>query len=206
MSKDKFTHSALHTAAALACAAIALTAGWSTTHALAEETKVGVIMEARPAEQPWSGAVYDALQGIVKKDPSVKLLLSYKAYDPTSAEPVARQMIVAGAIIFLAGCAHGDLARLHLAETRLTTWLGFAYLVIIGSLGGYPVYLWLMRVCPPAKAATVPYMNLLVAIFLGWSLGHETITIRLLIGTAIVLASVALVLRTKASDVIPPGD
>jgi len=119
---------------------------------------------------------------------------------------VARQMIVAGAILLLVGCVHGDLNHLHLTETRLTAWLGFAYLVLIGSLGGYPVYMWLMRVCPPAKAATVPYVNLLVAIFLGWSLGHETITLRLLIGTAIVLSSVAIVLRTKAPEVIPAVD
>ena len=119
---------------------------------------------------------------------------------------VARQMIVAGAILILAGALEGDLERLHLSHTRPTAWLGFAYLLVIGSLGGYPIYIWLMRVCPPAKAATVPYVNLLVAVFLGWSLGHETITPRLLIGTAIVLASVALVLRTKTPDIIPPGD
>jgi drug/metabolite transporter (DMT)-like permease len=118
--------------------------------------------------------------------------------------PVARQMMVAGATLLLAGCFHGDLGRLHLAEVRSSAWLGFVYLVVIGSLGGYPVYIWLMRVCPPAKAATVPYVNLLVAVFLGWSLGHETISLRLLIGTAIVLASVAIVLRTKAPEDIPP--
>jgi hypothetical protein len=37
------------------------------------------------------------------------------------------------------------------------------------------------------------------------TLGHKTITPRLLIGTAIVLFSVALVLRTKAPDAVPPG-
>jgi len=118
--------------------------------------------------------------------------------------PVARQMIVAGAVLLLVGSLHGDWRRLHLAETRLTAWLGFAYLVLIGSLGGYPVYIWLMRACPPARAATVPYVNLIVAVFLGWSLGHEIITLRLLAGAAIVLTSVALVLRTTAE--IPPGD
>jgi drug/metabolite transporter (DMT)-like permease len=62
-----------------------------------------------------------------------------------------------------------------------------------------------MRVCAPAKAATVPYVNLIVAVFLGWSLGHETITARRLVGTAIVLASVAIVLRAKPRA-IAPGD
>jgi basic membrane lipoprotein Med (substrate-binding protein (PBP1-ABC) superfamily) len=65
----------------------------------AEETKIGLIMEARPAEQPWSAAVYDAAQALAKKNPSLKFLQSYKAYDPTSAEPVARQMLQEGAVI-----------------------------------------------------------------------------------------------------------
>ncbi len=120
--------------------------------------------------------------------------------------PVARQMIVAGAALLIVGCFHGDLNRLHLSDVHLFSWLGFTYLVLIGSLGGYPVYIWLMRVCPPSKAATVPYVNLIVAVFLGWSLGHETITLRLLIGTAIVLSSVAIVLRAKPPEVIAPGD
>jgi basic membrane lipoprotein Med (substrate-binding protein (PBP1-ABC) superfamily) len=76
---------------------LAMAAGVST-HAVAAETKIGIIMEARPAEQPWSAAIYDAAQALVKKNPSLKLLQSYKAYDPTSAEPVARQMLQEGAV------------------------------------------------------------------------------------------------------------
>jgi len=67
--------------------------------AAAEELKVGLIMEARPAEQPWSAAIYDAAQALTKKNPSLKFLQSYKAYDPTSAEPVARQMLQEGAVV-----------------------------------------------------------------------------------------------------------
>ena len=65
----------------------------------AEDIKVGIIMEARPAEQPWSAAIYDAAQALGKKNPSLKFLQSYKAYDPTSAEPVARQMLQEGAVV-----------------------------------------------------------------------------------------------------------
>jgi drug/metabolite transporter (DMT)-like permease len=109
----------------------------------------------------------------------------------------ARQLIVAGAVLFGLGVLHGDLARVHLSHVRPSAWLGFAYLLFIGSAGGYPIYLWLMRTCPPSKVATIPYVNLLVAIFLGWSLGHETITPQMLGGTAIVLVAVGIVLRAR---------
>jgi drug/metabolite transporter (DMT)-like permease len=120
--------------------------------------------------------------------------------------PVARQMIVAGVALILAGLFHGDFSHLHLESVHLPAWIGFWFLVIIGSLGGYTIYIWLMRVCAPAKAATIPYANLLVAVFVGWWLGHETITPRLLIGSAIVVASVALVLRTKQPEEVVTGD
>jgi drug/metabolite transporter (DMT)-like permease len=115
--------------------------------------------------------------------------------------PVARQMIVAGLALLGASALHGDFTQVHLRTIQMETWLAWLYLVVIGSLLGYPVYLWLMRICPPAKAATIPYVNLLVAIFLGWSLGHEAITLRLLIGTAIVVSSVAIVLRARPKPV-----
>jgi drug/metabolite transporter (DMT)-like permease len=111
--------------------------------------------------------------------------------------PVARQMIVAGAVLLVLGLLHGDLARVHLGTVRPSAWLGFAYLLLIGSATGYPVYIWLMRICPPSKVATIPYANLLVAVAAGWTLGHETLTPRLLAGTGIVVASVAIVLRAK---------
>ena len=117
--------------------------------------------------------------------------------------PVARQMIVAGAVLLAVGLLHGDGARLHPASVRLSAWLGFAYLLVIGSASGYPVYIWLMRTCPPAKVATIPYMNLLVAVGAGWALGHETITPRLLAGTGLVVASVAIVLRAQVKSTAP---
>jgi drug/metabolite transporter (DMT)-like permease len=117
--------------------------------------------------------------------------------------PVARQMIVAGAVLLTVGLLHGDGAHLHPSQVRASAWLGFAYLLFIGSASGYPVYIWLMRICPPAKVATIPYMNLLVAVGVGWALGHETITPRLLAGTGIVVASVALVLRAQLKPATP---
>jgi basic membrane lipoprotein Med (substrate-binding protein (PBP1-ABC) superfamily) len=98
MSNCNICPTSLVIASLISCA-IAVPVVLPTSAAVAADTKIGIIMEARPAEQPWSAAIYDAAQSIAKKDPSIKLLLSYKAYDPTSAEPVARQMIEEGAVL-----------------------------------------------------------------------------------------------------------
>ena len=96
---------------------LAVTCGPPIPAAAAEELKIGIIMEARPAEQPWSAAIYDAAQALGKKNPSLKFLQSYKAYDPTSAEPVARQMLQEGAVILdMHSFALNDVAHLLAKE------------------------------------------------------------------------------------------
>jgi basic membrane lipoprotein Med (substrate-binding protein (PBP1-ABC) superfamily) len=112
----------------------------------AAETKIGIIMEARPAEQPWSAAIYDAAQALTKKDPSIKLLLSYKAYDPTSAEPVARQMIEEGAVVV-------DMHSFALNDVAHTLAKGFPKIPMSVSSFDPPVQ-------PNLSIGTASYLNI----------------------------------------------
>ena len=71
------------------------------------------------------------------------------------------------------------------------------YLIICGSLVGYTAYIYILGHAPAAKVSTYAYVNPVVAVFLGWLVLHETIDRYILIGSAIVIASVVLV--TSAS-------
>ena len=42
---------------------------------------IGLIMEARPEVEPWSLAWHDAAEAMKKKDPSIKVIESYEAYE-----------------------------------------------------------------------------------------------------------------------------
>ena len=81
---------------------------------------------------------------------------------------------------------------------------GFAYLILIGSLVGYTAYVWLLGNVPISTAATYAYVNPVVAILLGVVVLSETVTWRIVAGAAIVLASVALVIRNEAARVVEP--
>ena len=61
--------------------------------AIAQDVKIGLIMEARPAEQPWSAAIFDSAEKLKNEDKGVSFSQSFKAFDPTSAEPIARQLL-----------------------------------------------------------------------------------------------------------------
>ncbi len=76
------------------------------------EVIVGMIMEARPAAQPWSAAIHDSSELLVAANPGVRIVQTYDAYDPTSAEPNARQLIDDGAaVIVFHSFALDDLAQ-----------------------------------------------------------------------------------------------
>jgi basic membrane lipoprotein Med (substrate-binding protein (PBP1-ABC) superfamily) len=73
---------------------------------------IGLIMEARPEVEPWSLAWHDAAEAMKKKDPSIKVIESYEAYDSARAEPVARQMLDSGAnVLVLSTFVLSDVAK-----------------------------------------------------------------------------------------------
>jgi drug/metabolite transporter (DMT)-like permease len=56
---------------------------------------------------------------------------------------------------------------------------------------------WLLRNAPISRVATYAYVNPVVAIFLGWILLSEQITSAIVIGAALIVASVALVVTRE---------
>jgi drug/metabolite transporter (DMT)-like permease len=74
------------------------------------------------------------------------------------------------------------------------------YLVVCGSWIGYTAYIWLLRHVPTSKVSTYAYVNPVVAVFLGWLIAHEPIDRYILVGSAIVVASVILVTSAKVKS------
>lgn len=108
--------------------------------------------------------------------------------DPFSA--TAWQMIAAGAANFLVAFALGDLSHTVWTARGIAAVL---YLVVFGSWVGYTAYIWLLGHVPTSKVSTYAYVNPVVAVFLGWLVLHERVDLYILAGSAIVVASVALV-------------
>ena len=105
----------------------------------------------------------------------------------------AMQMVCGGALLWIVGLGIGEASHLHVASFTTRAVLSLAYLIVFGSLLTFTAYVWLLQVCSPALVSTHSYINPVVAIFLGWALAGEALTSRTLLGTAMVLGSVALV-------------
>jgi len=73
----------------------------------------------------------------------------------------------------------------------------WVYLVIFGSIVGYTAYVWLLANAPLGTVSTYAYVNPVVAIGLGVLFRGELLTWRLVLGAAIVVGSVAAVVRQE---------
>ncbi|RPE08215.1 EamA family transporter [Chitinophaga lutea] len=82
-------------------------------------------------------------------------------------------------------------------EMTTRTWGAIVYLVLFGSLVGFTAYSWLVNNAPPQLTATYAYVNPVVAIFLGWLILDEKLSIQSFIGSAIVIAGVVLMTLKK---------
>lgn len=105
----------------------------------------------------------------------------------------ALQMLSAGAFLGIACLITGEWARVDLPAISARSWLAFGYLVAFGSLLGFSAYVWLLRVAKTSHVSTYAYVNPIVALILGASIGHETITPAMLVAAAVTLVGVVLV-------------
>ena len=74
--------------------------------------------------------------------------------------------------------------------------MAWMYLTFIGTMA-FIAYAWLLRTAPLPLVATYSYVNPLVAIILGYLLGKEIISPRILFAAGLIVGSVTLVSRQK---------
>jgi len=117
----------------------------------------------------------------------------HSALPHDAALSTGMQMLVGGAFCLLIGLATGEGARFDPSAVTARSAAAFAYMVTAGSFIGFTSYVWLLRVSTPTKVATHAFVNPLVAVLLGWSLGHEMLTGRMVLAAIAIIAAVALI-------------
>jgi drug/metabolite transporter (DMT)-like permease len=110
----------------------------------------------------------------------------------------AWQMLLGGGVCALTGALAGELGDFQPAEFSLRSLVAFAYLVVFGSWLAFTAYAWLLQNAPVSRVATYAYVNPVVAIALGWAILDEAVTATTFAGAAVIVASVAAVVRTEA--------
>ena len=113
------------------------------------------------------------------------------------------QMTIAGLLMVVAGAVAGELGDIHWGALSAESLGAFAYLIFIGSIVAYSAYTWLLQHAPVSRVSTYAYVNPVIAVFLGWIVLSEQITALTLVGAAVIVASVAFIVRHETA---PPPD
>ena len=119
-------------------------------------------------------------------------------HPPSLLQTAAMQMLAGGALCGLLGALLGEWRSFHPSAVSGRSAMAFLYLVVFGSIVAFTAYTWLLRAARPARVGTYAFVNPVVAVFLGWALGGEAVTGRILVAGAVIVGGVILILRARS--------
>lgn len=104
------------------------------------------------------------------------------------------EMVCGGLIMITVGLLAGERFT---GDYGPRTWLALSYLVVFGSMLAFTAYVWLLANAPISLVATYAYVNPVIAVFLGWLILDEAVTVPVVVGGGIVVAAVAMVITAE---------
>jgi drug/metabolite transporter (DMT)-like permease len=114
----------------------------------------------------------------------------------------ALQMLFGGIIVSLVGLAIGETSRFALNPR---TFVALAYLTVFGSVIAYSAYVFALAHMRTTHSSLYAYVNPVVAVFLGWLILSEPLTLVSVIAMVVILVGVALVQSSGWRRSVPVG-
>jgi drug/metabolite transporter (DMT)-like permease len=110
--------------------------------------------------------------------------------------------ICGAAMLLVAAGVTGEFHATHWASISMKSIFGLGYLITFGSIVAFTSYTWLLQRCPPALVATHTYANPVVAVFLGWLLASEPLTMRVVLASVAILGAIVLIRRGERTTAV----
>ncbi len=101
------------------------------------------------------------------------------------------QMFISSILLFAYNGATG--ISINISEIPVDTWLAVAYLVVVGSLVTFTIFIYTLQNLPPEISSIYAYINPVVAVLLGAVIFDEPLTLSIAIGGAVTLFGLYLV-------------
>jgi drug/metabolite transporter (DMT)-like permease len=111
----------------------------------------------------------------------------------------ALPMLAGGVLLVATSLLTGEARDIDPRDIDARAVFALLYLVVFGSVVAFSAYVWLLRTTSAVRVSTHTFVNPAVAVLLGWTLGGETVTPRVLLAGAIIMASIVLIHRSRAA-------
>ncbi|GAA4808585.1 EamA family transporter [Litoribaculum gwangyangense] len=99
------------------------------------------------------------------------------------------QMLTGGIMLAIASLFFGETWSLPTQWSTTVQW-SMLGLILFGSIVAFTAFNYLLKVVSPEKVATSTYVNPIIALFLGWWILNETITLQSIIAAVVLLTGV----------------
>lgn len=126
------------------------------------------------------------------------LLKKGSANSLTMLMNICVQMMIAGVI--LTSVQYFITPTISTENWSAQSIIAMIYLAIFGSVVGYVAFSYLISQMPSTKVTVLSYVNVVVALFLGWLILDEIITGRIIIATAFIIGGVIVVNYRKTKN------
>ena len=103
------------------------------------------------------------------------------------------EMLMGGVGLLVVGTLTGEWSSFHPSAITMRSVLAVGYLIVFGSIIGFSSFVYVLHSTTPARASTYAYVNPIVAVLIGWSIGGETLSGRVLLAAALIIAAVAAI-------------
>ena len=104
------------------------------------------------------------------------------------------QSFAGGVALLIAAVLTGEFHGFHFAAVSARSWLALVYLIVFGSGIGFSAYVFLLEKSTPARVGTYAFVNPVVALFLGWLILAEPLSLRTFLAAGVILTAVILVI------------
>jgi len=102
------------------------------------------------------------------------------------------QMLCGGVLLLIASILTGEIRDFSPSRLSLQSVLALLYLTVLGSIVAFTAYSWLIKKTTPSKLSTYAYVNPAVAVVLGWAIGGEPLTSRMIFSMFVIVVAVIL--------------
>jgi drug/metabolite transporter (DMT)-like permease len=123
-----------------------------------------------------------------------------QAVSVSATASAGMQLICGGVALLIPSLLTGEFNALSLSQISSVSWVALGYLTLAGSAVAFTAYVWLLDHAPTSLVATYTFVNPIVAVGLGWAVLGEHLTLQMLGGFALVVASVVAVWRLESAS------
>lgn len=111
------------------------------------------------------------------------------------ASQIGKQMLVGGILLSLSGIIFGELNSFDPVNVSFESFLGMFYMILIGSLIGYPVFVWLLKSTSQVLANSFTFISPFISLVIGVIILDESIPSFVIVaGAVMILGSVATIM------------